>query len=118
MTNAQIAMQNRVFLMEQGIIKPTDQKMIYTDDFGTREINVPEEIYTFDAWKKQGRIVLKGQHAIAKFKIWMPKRGRRVEETVEDNNNDDNSDEAMQRRGFYKKLSFFFTIDQTKEIDA
>ena len=118
MTNAQIAMENRVFLMEQGIIKPTDQKMIYTDDLGTREINVPEEVYTFDAWKKQGRIVLKGQHAIAKFKIWMPKRGRRVEEIAEDNNSDDNSDEAMQRRGFYKKLSFFFTIDQTKEIDA
>lgn len=111
MTNAQIILSNRVFLMEQEVIKGIPgTSLLWEDENGKREILMPEEIKTFDAWKKEGFIVQKGQHAVAKFKIWMPKRGKKVEAEAKDAD-----DAEMEAKGFYKKLSFFFTREQVKE---
>lgn len=114
MTNAEIIFSNRVFLMEQGVIKGIEgTSMLWKDEDGEREIQMPEEIKTFEAWKKEGFIVQKGEHAVAKFQIWMPKKGRKQEKKAEEENGEDSE---MAARGFYKKVAFFFTVDQVKEV--
>lgn len=118
MTNAQIIMSNRVFLMQEGIIKATDAVMTITDDDGTRTINVPEEIHTFNEWKKAGRMVQKGQHAVAKFQIWMPRKNKKADAAEEAQADAGADDKAMEAKGFYKKVAYFFTAEQTKEIGA
>ena len=113
MRNSEIVFANRVFLMEQGVIKGIPgTSLLWKDDQGEREIMMPEEIKTFDAWRKEGFIVQKGQHAVAKFQIWMPKtkKGKKVEA-----GEGENADDAeMMAKGFYKKLSYFFTRDQVQ----
>jgi hypothetical protein len=70
MTNAQIIFNNRVFLMEQGVIKGvTGQTIKWADEQGEREILMPEEIHTFQTWKALGYQVQKGEHAVAKFPV-------------------------------------------------
>ena len=71
---------------------------------------MPEEIRTFEEWKRLGFMVQKGQHSVARFKIWMPKKGRK-EDAPEDEEKD------QDEKGFYKKLAFFFTIDQVKKME-
>lgn len=73
-------------------------------------ILMPEEIKTFDEWKREGYIVQKGQHAVARFQIWMPKKGKVKKQEQE------GDDVEMAARGFYKKVAFFFTIDQVKKF--
>ena len=112
MTNEQIILSNRIFLMEQEVIKGIPGTSITVkDDDGVRTVLMPEEIYTFDEWKKRGRIVRKGQHAVAKFQIWMPKKKKAKDA---DADADTGADEAP--KGFYKKVTAFFTEEQTKEI--
>lgn len=114
MTNAQIIMNNRVFLMQEGLIKATDAVMTITDDNGTRQINVPEEIKTVREWNKEGRMIKKGQHAVAKFAIWMPKKGKKAQAQAEAEQAQDAEEAEMQAKGFYKKVAYFFTFDQTR----
>lgn len=114
MTNEQIIFNNRVFLMEQEVIKGIEGTCItFTDENGTRQMMMPEEIRTFDDWKRAGRMVQKGQHAVAKFQIWMPKKGK----AKAADEGEGEKQEADAPKGFYKKMAFFFTIDQTKEIE-
>lgn len=108
MTNAQIIMSNRLFLMEQGVIKGIPgTSMTIKDENGERTVLIPEEIRTYDDWKREGRQVVKGQKNVARFKIWMPKKAKAVADA------DVEADEDAPK-GFYKKLCFFFTIEQTE----
>lgn len=112
MTNEEIILQNRVFLMEQEVIKGVPgTALLWKDEQGEREILMPEEIHTFDEWKKMGFIVQKGQHAIAKFQIWMPRKGKSKAKVEEEE-----QQEAGAPKGFYKKVAFFFTADQVKKL--
>ncbi len=115
MTNAQIIFNNRVFLMEQGIIKGIPGTSItIEDEDGKRTIQMPEEIRSYDDWKREGRQVQKEEHSVARFQIWMPKKGKAKAEKE----NSENEQEEEKLKGFYKKVVFFFTIDQTKEIEG
>lgn len=111
MTNTEIIFNNRLFLMEQGVIKGMPGTSITVkDEDGERTVEIPEEIRTFDEWKRLGFIVQKGQHAVAKFQIWMPKKGKKKAEAEEEEQG------AKAPAGFYKKLAFFFTADQVRPI--
>ena len=113
MTNAEIIFKNRVFLMEQEVIKGIDGTAImWKDEEGEREIQIPEEIRTFDDWKRMGYIVKKGQHAVAKFQIWMPKKGKAKKQEQEQ----EQEQEEEKMKGFYKKVAFFFTAEQVEPI--
>lgn len=118
MTNTEIIMQNRVFLMEQGVIKGIEgTRMLWKDEEGEREIQMPEEIRTFDDWKRMGYMVQKGQKAIARFQIWMPKKKKKKEKEAEPERNDVEAEEKEESaKGFYKKVAFFFSLDQVKPI--
>lgn len=110
MTNAQIILQNSIFLMEQGLLKGTDQTITIQDEDGTsRQVQMPEPIHTYNAWKKLGYQVQKGEHAIAKFPIWKYKEaGKKQEEEAEN--------DQPQKGRMFKKVAFFFTMDQVQPI--
>lgn len=114
MTNAEIIFGNRVFLMEQGVLKGVpNTSLLWKDEQGERQIEMPEEIHTFDGWKKLGFVVRKGEHATAKFPIWMPSKGKRKQKPQDD---DGEQEQKMAARGFYMKMAFFFTADQVQPV--
>lgn len=114
MTNAEIIFQNRVFLMEQGVIRGIPGTTIKVkDEQGEREVLMPEEIHTFQAWKKLGYQVQKGEHAIAKFQVWKFKASKAG---ADDREVGENEDLEKQKGKCFMKLAFFFTADQVKEV--
>ncbi len=115
MTNAQIILQNSVFLMEQGVLKATDEMILFADEEGNvREVNRPEEIHTFQAWKKLGYQVQKGEHAVAKFPVWKFKNNKA--KGADDREVGENDEPEKAKGRCFMKVAFFFTKDQVKEI--
>lgn len=106
MTNAEIILENRIFLMKEGVLEATEDKMTING----KEINVPEEIHTFDAWKKLGYQVQKGEHAVAKFKIWKFKSNGKKKD------NEDEEDQKQVSGRCFMKMAFFFTAKQVQPI--
>ena len=114
MTNSQIIMENRVFLMEQGVLKGIPgTNLLWKDEEGEREILMPEEIHTFQAWKKLGYQVQKGEHAVAKFPVWKFKSSGKGEKKDEQEAGDD---ESPKDGKCYMRMAFFFTVDQVKKM--
>lgn len=117
MKNEDIIMEARVFLMEQGELAPIpNTSMTWTDDDGTRTISIPEEIHTYKEWSELGRQVKKGEHAIAKFPIWIP-RNKKKNHDLDDPKRLGEEDLEMENpnpKRFYQKMSFFFKINQTQ----
>jgi len=62
---------------------------------------------TFGSWKKSGRAVQKGEKALLKVQLWIPKKKSKKEK--EDEEQDDNQKMVL-------KWSHLFSIDQTKEM--
>ena len=110
MTNAEIVFNNSVFLMEQGLLRGTGEKVMFKDEQGIREVEVPEEIHTFNEWKRMGFVVKKGEHAIAKFPIWKLAGKKKKDEEAGENEDGEKSGGR-----FYMKVAFFFTREQVKE---
>ena len=101
MTNEQIIFAESCKLLEQGILASTGKvDLIEINEAGeqvTRQVDMPEPIHTFAAWKAQGYIVKKGEHAIAKFPIWKySKKGK-----------EENEDEEKPAKMFWKMAHFF-----------
>lgn len=110
MTNAQIITSNSISLLEAGIIKGTGRflKMLTIDADGNeveKEIEEPEAIHTYAAWKQLGFQVKRGEKAKASFSIWKYKAGKEATE----------EEEATESKMFMTK-AFFFTIDQVEAI--
>ena len=111
MTNAQIIFENRVFLMQEGVLRATEETVTIQNEDGTEEkIPMPEEIHTYNGWKKLGYQVQKGEHAVAKFPIWKYKSAKKQDDEAGD-------EEQPQKGKMFKKVAFFFTIDQVKKVD-
>lgn len=109
MTNEMIILNERLKLMEQGIIKSTGRLLQFIDDAGEKhECDEPEEIHTFAYWKNhEGRAPRKGTKAIASFPIWCMKK-------VKDDTQEENEEEES--KNMFLKTSFFFTREQTEEV--
>lgn len=110
MTNAQIIMNESINLLEAGIIKGTGRmlKAMQIDADGNEyeiEVEEPETIHTYAAWKKLGYQVKKGQKAKASFPIW-----KYVEKKAK------NEDEEDETKMFMKRASWF-TFDQVEVIN-
>ena len=98
MTNAQIIFNEAVELMKNGKIGTTGRQFEVEDENGNKMmLDEPEDIHTFQAWKKLGYCVKKGEKAVAQFYIW---------KCVTKQTTDDNMTEE-QKRMFMKKASFF-----------
>ena len=117
MTNAQIILQNSVFLMEQGVLKATDELILVADEDGkVREVNRPEEIHTFQAWRALGYQVQKGQHAVAKFPVWKYRNASK--KGADDREVGEHEELEKKEKGrCFMKTAFFFTADQVKPIE-
>lgn len=100
MTNAQIIYNARVQLMKAG--------KIAADNEGQ-----PEEIHTYDHWKKLGYHVLKGEKAICKLNIWKPvqRKGRKAE--TQPDNEEEKTEPAP---WMIPKTAFFFSRSQVDSI--
>ena len=111
MTNAEIIFSNRVFLMEQGLIKGVPGTSIkWKDEDGEREIMMPEEIHTFRTWQKLGFQVQRGEHAVAKFPVWKFRAyGKKEDQEA-------GEEEQPVKGKCFMKVAFFFTIDQVKPM--
>lgn len=105
MTNAQIIFNNSVALMEEGILKGSGIMATVTDEDGNKkQIELPETIHTFAAWKSMGYIVRKGEKAKAAFTIWKYAESKKQ-----------NDEEEAEGRMFMK-LAHFFTAEQVEKI--
>ena len=115
MTNQMIILMESVKLMEQGILKPTGEKIVVKmQDGKEKELDVPEEIHTFQHWKSLGYRVMKGQKSIAKFPVWKH-TGRKMETMVD---SEGNEVQAADRGRMYMKTAAFFSREQVEEIPA
>ena len=57
-------------LMNDGMLQGSGVFATVECEDGARQVEMPEEIHTFQAWKSLGYSVKKGEKAIAKFPIW------------------------------------------------
>lgn len=113
MTNAMIILLESVKLMEEGILKSTGEKMIVEDEGVKKELDVPEPIHTYQAWKSMGYQVKKGSKAVAQFPVWKYITGKMKEAEV----NDDVDVEQNENRGYCRmKTASFFTRGQVEKI--
>lgn len=67
MTNETIILNERFRLLDEGVLQTTGRLIELEDGAKVPE---PEELHTFQAWKKLGYSVKKGEKAVAKFPIW------------------------------------------------
>lgn len=106
MTNNLIILNERIALMEKGILEATGDVVIVEDENGNKkELPVPEEIHTFASWKAKGYSVKKGEKAIAKFPIW--------KHTVKKAKTEEDDDETK----MFMKVAFFFKASQVQAIN-
>lgn len=105
MTNEMIIFNERINLMDSGIIGNTGRKMILENENGEKkEILEPEEIHTYAGWKALNRQVKKGEKSIATILIW-----KHTTKKAKD------KDEEEQENMFMTK-AFFFKECQTEAI--
>ena len=109
MTNARIILDESIRLMEKGVLKGPGKFVTIENEDGTKaEIELPEEIHTFNGWKERGFSVKKGEKSKIKFAIW-----KHTSKMVE---NDEGEEE--EKMNMFMKLSAFFTLDQVEKMVA
>lgn len=105
MTNNEIIFNERVNLMEQGLLKGSGTwAKVEKVNGEVVEIELPEEIHTFQAWKERGYAVKKGEKSQIKFSIW---------KCTTKKDEDGNEEKKM-----FMKLSAFFTASQVEPLKA
>lgn len=102
MTNEMIILHESVKLMEQGKLKGTGVFITVEVNGEEKQLEVPEEIHTFNGWKDKGYRVKKGEHSTIKFPIW-----KYTERKKDD-------DEEKTDASMFMKLSAFFTAEQVE----
>ncbi len=71
MRNEQIIFNARMDLMGKGVIGTTGRNLEIQKKDGVKEtVPEPEEIHTYAGWRELGFQVMRGQKAVASFKIW------------------------------------------------
>ena len=114
MTNEQIIMNTSIELMKAGAIKGTGKyvELIMSDGSSTT-IEIPEPIHTFGAWKEIGYKVKKGEHAVAKIRIWKHSARERNESELTGNAIIDSEPVSS----MFMKDAWFFTASQVEKAN-
>lgn len=103
MTNEQIIFNERVSLMNRGLIGTTGRIIQMVDGDGQKKMLAePEEIHTYAAWKSLGYQVQRGQKAISKISIWKHTTTKAKDESEED------------RENMFMTVAAFFSASQVK----
>lgn len=109
MTNEMIILEESVRLMNEGVLAGTGKFITVENKDGTKkQLEIPEDIHTFNGWKERGYAVKKGEKAIAKFTIWKHK-SRKV-------TNEDGEEEET--TNMFMKTAAFFKFSQVEKIVA
>ena len=97
MTNAEIIMAARMELAKAGKLEIINGE--------------PQEIHTYNAWKRLGFQVLKGQKAVCMLRIWkpIPKKGTKPVQIEDEEDNE-------QKPWMMPKNAFFFSASQVDSI--
>ena len=106
-----IILNERFDLMEHGKLKGTGEFVVMEFEDGQKEVELPEEIHTFNGWKQRGYMVKKGEHSTIKFHIWKYTEKKKKEEEKTGNAIEDAPVSSM-----FLKLSAFFTPEQVEKI--
>lgn len=105
MTNEMIIFNNRLSLMEDGILQGTGNTIMVENEEGEKiELEEPEQIHTYAGWKTLNRQVKKGEKSIATILIWKHTTKKPKEKEEEEQ-------EAM-----FMTKAFFFRECQTEAI--
>ncbi len=71
MTNEQIILNDRIRLMNEGVIGTTGRNIVIEDSEGRKTLTKePEEIHTYMEWKRRGYTVRHGEKCISALPIW------------------------------------------------
>lgn len=107
MTNTAIIYSEQVRLQKEGKLKFTGEMLKGWNTATGEEVEFPEiqPIHTYQAWKRAGYQVKKGEKAIAKFPIW---------KFIMDKNTDGSDDEESGK--MYMKVAAFFSDEQVEKI--
>lgn len=108
MTNEEIVMRESVELMKQGILASAGQFESEDGDGNVIIVDIPEEIHTYQEWKLMGMQVKKGEHAIAKFPVWKPVKGKKKA--------DDEQEQPSKNQRFIMCNASWFKGSQVEEI--
>ncbi len=111
MTNANIILNESIKLMEQGLLTGTGEFVTIETDEGKKQIEIPEEIHTFNGWKERGFQVKKGEKSEIKFPIWKHTKKEKPEEEKTGNPLEDAPVTNM-----FLKMSAFFKLSQVEPI--
>lgn len=105
MTNEMIIFNNRLSLMEDGILQGTGNTITVENEEGEKiELEEPEQIHTYAGWKTLNRQVKRGEKSIATILIWKHTTKKPKEKEKEEQ-------EAM-----FMTKAFFFRECQTEAI--
>lgn len=117
MTNAQIILNESVSLMNQGILAGTGQFItMKKKDGATVEVEMPEEIHTYAAWKEAGYQVRKGEKAVAAFTIWKY-RSKKGECQMLNVDTGKMETEEVDLSKMFMKTAHFFKRSQVEKIE-
>ena len=114
MSNALTVLYIRLRLAEEGKLATIPGQFIIVEKNGVaEEVPEPEPILTFQLWKKRGRCVRKGEHALAKADLWIRKAGKKrtEEETLEDKEDNEGY------RDYVRKTSYLYSYAQTDPFE-
>lgn len=113
MNNAAIIFNNSIQLMKEGVLEGTGEFLMFKyADGHTEEVEVPEPIHTYQAWKTLGYQVRKGEKAIAKFTIW-----KYTEKKAKEDNAEIGVKEGdIIKSNMFMKMSAFFKRSQVEKV--
>lgn len=105
MTNEMIIFNNRLSLMEDGILQGTGNTITVENEEGKKiELEEPEQIHTYAGWKTLNRQVKKGEKSIATILIWKHTTKKPKEK------------EEEEQETMFMTKAFFFRECQTEAI--
>ena len=105
MTNTAIILLESIKLMEAGVLASTGTSMTIDG----MQVEIPEEIHTYEGWKRMGYQVKRHEKAIAQFPIWKhTSKTVKNKETGEDEN----------KENMFMKTASFFKMSQVEKVEA
>lgn len=105
MTNEMIIFNNRLSLMEDGILQGTGNTITVENEEGEKiELEEPEQIHTYAGWKTLNRQVKRGEKSIATILIWKHTTKKPKEK------------EEEEQEAIFMTKAFFFRECQTEAI--
>lgn len=108
MTNKQIIEEQRVAFMKAGVLKSVGKLKVNLGD-KVVEIDEPEEIHTYAAWKSLGYCVKKGEKSQIKFPIW---------KYASKTSQDEETGEEKVNGKMFMKVAAFFTPSQVEKMEV